>query len=77
MYDYLAKKLFTFPESSMRRVSFLRNPGWTLYTDYPLAEEMHTGIRGSHLMTFQGGHIFFLTSERQQFLEATAEFLGS
>jgi len=44
---------------------------------YALAEEMHAGIRGSQLMTFQGGHLFFLLSERQKFLDATAEFLGS
>jgi 3-oxoadipate enol-lactonase len=44
---------------------------------YTLAEEMHAGIRGSQMMTFKGGHIFFLISERQQFLDATAEFLGS
>lgn len=44
---------------------------------YTLAEEMHAGIRGSQMIAFKGWHIFFLTSERQQFLEATAEFLGS
>lgn len=42
---------------------------------YPLAEEMHAGIRGSRMITFQGGHIFFLFSERQRFLDAIAEFM--
>jgi 3-oxoadipate enol-lactonase len=42
---------------------------------YPLAEEMHAGIQGSQMMTFQGGHIFFLTGGRQQFLDATIDFL--
>lgn len=46
-------------------------------TPYALAEEMHASIRGSHLMTFRGGHLFFLIRERQQFLDATAKFLGS
>ena len=41
--------------------------------DY-LAEEMHSGIEDSQMLTFQGGHIFFLMKERQQFLEAIAEF---
>lgn len=44
---------------------------------YRLAEEMHAGIPGSQMYPFQGGHIFFLISERQRFLEATADFLGS
>ena len=43
---------------------------------YTLAEEMHTGIQGSQMLTFAGGHIFFLTKERQQFLDAIAEFVG-
>ena len=42
---------------------------------YALAEEMHAGIEGSKMLTFAGGHIFFLMRERQQFLDAIAEFL--
>ena len=44
---------------------------------YTLAEEMHTGIKGSKLLTFSGGHLFFLMKERQQFLDAIAEFVGT
>lgn len=44
---------------------------------YMLAEELHNGIQGSQMRTFKGGHIFFLINERQQFLDATAEFLES
>lgn len=43
---------------------------------YTLAEEMHTGIKGSKMLTFAGGHLFFLMKERQQFLDAIAEFVG-
>jgi len=43
---------------------------------YTLAEEMHAGIHGSKMITFEGGHLFFFMSERQQFLDAIAEFLG-
>jgi len=43
---------------------------------YQLAEEMHTGIQGSKMLTFAGGHIFFFMKERQQFLDAIAEFVG-
>ncbi|MFL5656084.1 MAG: alpha/beta fold hydrolase [Ktedonobacteraceae bacterium] len=44
---------------------------------YKLAEEMHTGIKGSKMLTFSGGHIFFFMKERQQFLDAIAEFVGT
>ena len=44
-------------------------------TLYALAEEMHAGIQGSCLLPFKGGHIFFLFGERQQFLDAVAEFM--
>ena len=42
---------------------------------YYLAEEMHTGIKGSKMLTFEGGHLFFLKRQRQQFLDAVAEFV--
>jgi pimeloyl-ACP methyl ester carboxylesterase len=42
---------------------------------YHLAQEMHTGIKHSKMLTFKGGHLFFLTRERQQFLDAVAEFI--
>lgn len=44
---------------------------------YKLAEEMHTGIKGSKMLTFAGGHVFFFMKERQQFLDAIAEFVGT
>ena len=44
---------------------------------YQLAEEMHTGIQGSKMLTFAGSHIFFFMKERQQFLDAIAEFVGT
>ena len=42
---------------------------------YHLAEEMHTGIKDSKMLTFEGGHLFFLMKERLTFLEAVAEFV--
>src|SRR6266516_5862385 len=42
---------------------------------YVLAEELNTGIQGSKLLTFTGGHLFFLIRERQQFLDAVAAFV--
>ena len=42
---------------------------------YTLAEEMHSGIKDSRMLTFAGGHLFFFMKERQQFLDAIAEFV--
>ncbi len=42
---------------------------------YYLAEELYSGIRGSKMLTFEGGHIFFLMRPRQQFLDVVAENL--
>ncbi|HEX6484708.1 MAG TPA: alpha/beta hydrolase [Ktedonobacteraceae bacterium] len=44
---------------------------------YTLAEEMHAGIKGSKMLTFAGGHLFLFLRERQQFLDAITEFLGT
>ncbi len=44
---------------------------------YPLAQEMHDGIQGSQLLTFEGGHLFFFMKERQPSLDAIAKFLQS
>jgi len=42
-----------------------------------LAEELHAGIAGSQLVTFKGGHVFFLFPERKRFLEESLRFLAS
>ena len=41
-----------------------------------MAEELHRGIAGSRLLTFTGGHLFFLIRERQRFVDAVADFVG-
>ena len=42
-----------------------------------LAERMHAGIAGSQLEVFRGGHMFFLLSQRQRFLDRVDRFLAS
>ena len=42
-----------------------------------LAEEMHDRIAGSKLVTFDGGHMFFFTRERDEFAERVAAFVRS
>ena len=41
---------------------------------YPLAEAMQSGIKGSKMLTFHGGHLFFILRP-QQCIEAIADFL--
>ncbi len=41
-----------------------------------LAERMHAGIPGSQFESFRGGHMFFLFTERQPFLDRVDRFLS-
>jgi 3-oxoadipate enol-lactonase len=41
------------------------------------AETMRRGITGSHLVTFGGGHLFFLWRERRWFLDSVARALAA
>jgi 3-oxoadipate enol-lactonase len=43
---------------------------------YPLAEAMHAGIKNSHMITFPGGHLFFIL-RMKQFTGDITEFLAS
>lgn len=43
---------------------------------YHLAEAMHRGIKDSQMLTFPGGHLFFILRQKQ-FIEAIADFLDS
>jgi 3-oxoadipate enol-lactonase len=41
---------------------------------YPLAQAMQRGIKGSQMLTFDGGHLFFILKQKQ-FIEAIVDFL--
>jgi 3-oxoadipate enol-lactonase len=43
---------------------------------YRLAEEMHSGIKDSKMITFQGGHLFFIVRQKQ-FIDAITDFLDA
>jgi pimeloyl-ACP methyl ester carboxylesterase len=43
---------------------------------YKLAKAMQSGIKGSQMLTFPGGHIFFIMKPKQ-FIDAMTDFLGS
>lgn len=40
-----------------------------------MAERLHAGMAGSQLEVFRGGHMFFMLSQQQQFLDRVALFL--
>lgn len=44
-------------------------------TPYQRAEELRAGIPGSRLVTFEGGHRFLLSDERERFLHTVSAFL--
>jgi pimeloyl-ACP methyl ester carboxylesterase len=41
------------------------------------AESMHRGIAGSKMVTFNGGHIFFVMRERPRFLACVATAMAA
>jgi pimeloyl-ACP methyl ester carboxylesterase len=43
---------------------------------YSLAREMHTAIKGSRMVAFPGGHLFFVVTARR-FVDAIVEFIRS
>ncbi len=42
-----------------------------------MAEEMHSGIEGSRMITFHGGHMFFMFRERKWFLDTVEALVRS
>ena len=40
-----------------------------------LVDELHAGIKGSRLLEFKGGHIFFVWNKNEEFSDAATEFL--
>lgn len=81
-YAYLRQRQASGAYNCAERLPEIHAPTLILHgkndktAPYSLAEEMRAGIQGSHIIPFQGGHIFFLWRERQPFLEAVAQFLG-
>ncbi|HEX6778195.1 MAG TPA: alpha/beta hydrolase [Ktedonobacterales bacterium] len=81
-YAYLRQRQASGAYNCADRLQELHLPTLILHgkkdklAPYYLAEEMRAGIQGSKIIPFNGGHIFFFMRERQQFLEAIAQFLG-
>ena len=64
------------------RLSQIKAPALVLHgkkdrlAPYRLAQEMHAGIPGSRMTTFDGGHLFFL-SRMEQFTDLIEDFIDS
>lgn len=63
------------------RLGEIRTPSLILHgkkdkqAPYELAEEMHAGIKGSKIITFNGGHLFFIW-ENKRYIASILEFLN-
>lgn len=81
-YAYLRQRQASGAYNCTERLQELQMPTVILHgkkdklAPYYLAEEMRAGIQGSKIIPYNGGHLFFFLRERQQFLEAIAQFLG-
>ncbi len=82
-YAYLRQRQASASYDATDRLGDIRVPALILHgrrdrsMPADLAERMHTGIPGSRIEFFRGGHMFFLFAERQQFLDQASRFLAS
>ena len=85
-YAYLRQRQASLrqlrPDDATDRLDGIRAPTLILHGQrdrsmpVDLAERMHAGIAGSRMELFRGGHMFFLFTERQQFLDQAGRFLA-
>jgi 3-oxoadipate enol-lactonase len=82
-YAHLRQRQASVSYQASDRISQLHMPTLILHgrrdksMSLAQAERMHAGIAGSLLEVFRGGHMFFLLSERQQFLDRVGAFLAA
>ena len=81
-YAYLRQRQASASYDATGRLGDIRVPALILHgrrdRSMPagLAKRMHTGIPGSRIEFFRGGHMCFLFAERQQFLDQASRFLA-
>jgi 3-oxoadipate enol-lactonase len=81
-YAYLRQRQASVSYDAADRLGEIRAPALILHgrrdrtVPVDLAERMHAGIPGSQIELFNGGHMFFLFGERQQFLDQAGRFLA-
>jgi pimeloyl-ACP methyl ester carboxylesterase len=81
-YAHLRQRQASASYDATGRLGQIRAPALILHgrrdksMPLELAERMHAGIPGSQIEVFRGGHVFFLFSERQQFLDRIGRFMA-
>jgi 3-oxoadipate enol-lactonase len=81
-YAYLRQRQASASYDATDRLGDIRVPALILHgrrdrsMPADLAKRMLTGIPGSRIEFFRGGHMFFLFAERQQFLDQASRFLA-
>lgn len=82
-YAFARQREAVLSYSCMDRLKELRMPTLVAHGEsdktvrLALAKEMHEGIKGSVLKTFQGGHLFFLMRSRKPFIASVERFLSA
>jgi pimeloyl-ACP methyl ester carboxylesterase len=82
-FAYLRQREATFNFEVGEKLSVIQTPTVILHgikdqtALYTNAIEMHDKIKNSTLVTFRGGHLFFMLGERQKFLDELTTFLAT
>lgn len=82
-YAFLRQREASTNYDASERLGDIKGPTLILHGEHDrvaplaIAEELHRGIAGSELITFKGGHIFFLLRERQRFSKTVQDFVSS
>jgi len=82
-YPYLRQRRASTSYDATNRLGNIHAPTLILHgrrdrsMPVQLAERMHAAIDGSQIEIFRSGHMFFLFSERQKFLDRAGRFLAA
>jgi len=82
-YAYLRQRRASTSYDATNRLGNIHAPTLILHgrrdrsMPVQLAERMHAAIHGSQIEIFRSGHMFFLFSERQKFLDRAGRFLAA
>ena len=82
-YAYLRQRRASTSYDATNRLGNIHAPTLILHgrrdrsMPVQLAERMHAAIDGSQIEIFRSGHMFFLFSERQKFLDRAGRFLAA
>jgi 3-oxoadipate enol-lactonase len=81
-YAFIRQREASANYDATARLSEIKNPTLIMHgrrdkvAPLAVAEELHNEIRGSKLLLFKGGHLFFLLREPQRFISSLSDFLN-